>query len=318
MANLVGSRGYNSSYRGANAPSGFYEVFTSDFGEPAPAAPSLTYEAGSGSIASSTTHVQVTWITAEGVSLPSVDAAVNVATGSGAVQVVQPAVPSNGATIIGWQIYSNTSATTKLNSAGTSPATTTFNTSSGVVTGLLLSNTTVLVTGIGTGAAVPSVDASGNQSPLPQIGPQASADYDFIVPNTASKFKVQKPVGFSRPDGTAETPKITLSANMDCIEPLYPGATPGSSAYTQQSVAPGTYMVLNGTLYVATQTGSQNTAASFIGAAAFNTTKGATTTDGSVIWTSLGKACLVRAHFANVSASSTLAPVAQEYDLFVF
>jgi hypothetical protein len=73
-------------------------------------------------------------------------------------------------------------------------------------------------------------------------------------------------------------------------------------------------MVMNGYLFQATVGGT--TAATFIGWSSFNTTKGATTTDGSLTWTSLGKAILIRARFANISTTSAT-PVQQEYDLFL-
>lgn len=312
------SRGYTSSYRGAQAPSAFYEVLSSDFGEPAPAAPSLTYHAGSGSLATGTAYVQVTWITAEGVSLPSTEAVAGLAAGSAAVTVAQPTVPTTGQTIIGWQIYSAaTTADELLNTvaASSTPSPAPIVTTEGNETGYPIATTSVLLKVFGTGVAVPTIDHSGIQTAFPSVAPNSTADYDFIVPNSGSLWKTYKPVQFIRPNGNPETVGISLSANLDCISPLYPGATPGTSTYTQVSVANGTYMVMNGSLFQATQAGTQSTAATFIGGAAFQVTKGATVTDGSVTWTCLGKAVLVRAHFANAS-SSAATPTQQHYDLF--
>lgn len=325
MSNITGSRGFNSAYRGSNAPGAFYAVFTGDFGEPAPAAPSLTYHAGSGSLATGTAHVKVTWITAEGISLPSVDAAVQVSASTGAVTVAQPTVPTNGATVIGWQIYSQGSATTALNTTGTAPAPAPIATSEGPETGFPVATTSVLLEAYGTGGAVPTIDASGAQPALPSVPASGtataaggSADYYFIVPNSGSQWKNYKVVGVERPDSVVETAGISASYPFDCQSPLYPGATPGAATYTQVSVAPGTYMVMNGILFVASQTGSQNTAATFVGAAAFqNIAKGSTVTDGSVIWTSLGRATLVHARFENTGNAAAI-PAAQEYDLMQF
>ena len=63
-------------------------------------------------------------------------------------------------------------------------------------------------------------------------------------------------------------------------------------------VAAGTYTVLNGYLFIASTGGT--TATTFIGFSKFNTSRGATTADGSVVWTSYGKAGLVRFDFGNV------------------
>jgi hypothetical protein len=123
-------------------------------------------------------------------------------------------------------------------------------------------------------------------------------------------------------DGIGETLDVTLN-HLDFIQPVYPGAAnepqgganPPSSTYTQASVATGTYMVMNGYLFVATQATTSNTATTFIGWTAFNTTKGKTTTDGSVTWTCLGKAGLIRFQFGNVNASAKI-PTASDYEIF--
>ena len=313
MANISSSRGFNSSYRGAQGPSAFYEVLTSDFGAPAPGVPTLTYFNTSGSIASSTASFKITWITQEGVSAASAEASVNVSSSSGGgVNVVHPTVPTGGQTVIGWQIYSATaSGAEKLDNAATSssPAPVSITTNSGIVTGYLVNTTTVLVENVGSGSGVPAIDQSGIQPALPSVAGASTADYYFIVPNSGSLWKTFKPVYTDRPDEITETSGISISLPLDCYSPLYPGATPGSGStggtnYTQVSVAPGTYMVMNQTLFVANQTGSQNTAATFIGGSAFAVSKGTVVTDGSVTWLCLGKAVLVKARFNNVTASA--------------
>ena len=319
MANITGTKGYNSSYRGSNPPGAFYAIYTSDFGEPAPAAPSLTYEAGTGSLATGTAHVKVTWITAEGVSLPSADAAVAVSASTGGVLIAQPTVPTSGATIIGWQVYSQGSSGTLLNTvaASTVPAPSTIVTNGGNVTGFPIATTSVVLDVYGTGAVVPTIDASGIQTAYPSIAANTTVDYYYIVPNAASQWKTYKAVDFIQPDSVTQTVGIVLGGNMDFVQPLYPGATPGVSTYTSVSVNNGVYMVMNGYLFQATQAGAGTTATAFIGWAAFKTTEGATTTDGTVTWTSKGKAGLVRAHFGNITAGA-LVPATQQVDLFQF
>lgn len=322
----VSSRGYNSSFRGALNPSAFYQVGGSDFGQPAPGTPSLAYNSGAGSLAMSTAHVKITWITTEGESLPSAEATAAISASSGAFTITQPTVPSGagqGATVVGWRVYSSAAASSEeLNSSAlsTTQAQSTFviNKRGGgtsTLTGFPIATTAVQVLIYGTGATVPTIDGSGIQTAFPSVPPNTTADYDFIVPNSGSQWKTYKPVNFQRPNGEPETAGISLSANLDCISPLYPGATPGATTYTQVTVANGVYMVMNGYLFQATQAGSQSTATTFIGWAAFNTTIGGTTTDGSVTWTCLGKAVLVRAHFANSTASAAY-PQQQQYDLF--
>ena len=323
MANIVSSKGYSSSYRGSNAPGAFYQILTSDFGEPIPGAPTLTVRTASGTISSTTSNVQLTWITAEGVSLPSTNTGILVNSADGGVSIVQPTVPANGSPVIGWQVYSQGSTGAPLlNTAGIVPAPVSIKTNGGTVTGFAVATTTLFQNSFGTGAGVPTIDQSGIQPALPTVpayntgaAPGGTADYYFIIPNSGSLWKNYKAVGVMRPDSVVETSGISAAYPFDCQSPLYPGATPGSATYTQESVAPNTYMVMNGNLFISTQTGSQNTAGTFIGGAAFNVAKGTIVTDGSVTWLCLGKATLVHARFEN-STSSAATPVAQEYDLW--
>jgi hypothetical protein len=322
MAPITSTRGYDSSYRGSNTPGAFYQILASDFGELPPGVPALTVRTASGTITSTTSNIQLTWITAEGVSLPSTSTGILVNSADGGVSIVQPTVPTNGATVIGWQVYSQGSTgAPKLNTAGIVPAPQNFVTTSGTVVGFPVNTTTLFQNSFGTGAGVPTFDQSGIQPPLPSITAadltaSGTADYDFIVPNSGSQWKVYKPVDYIRPQGVAETAGVSLAGNLDCIAPLYPGATPGTSTYTQVGVAEGTYMVMNGTLFIATSV-AQTTAATFIGGAAFAVAKGTVVTDGTVTWLSLGKAVIVRAHFIN-NSNAAQTPVAQEYDLFEF
>jgi len=152
----------------------------------------------------------------------------------------------------------------------------------------------------------PSV--TGIQNPLPFIPGESTVDWIGILPNMGSEWKVQKSVDYDRPQGLTEPAGIAID-NVDCIAPLYPG----TSTVVVVRINASAYFVMNGYLFQATTGGT--TATTFIGWPAFNTIKGATTTDGTVVWTSKGKAVLVRIRFANYSTTPA-SPVAQEYDFF--
>jgi hypothetical protein len=324
---MAGSKGYNSRAYVSNAPGAFYVIYASDFGATVPAL--VTLVSGTTAAASLSTtgdvFVKTTWITAEGESVASneVSIAINTTTTTHYVNVQQPIVPTNGQTVLGWRIY--TSYTTGAELLNTAPDTTTFTTTQGALAGIALSSNTsaqVQILAIGAGSALPTFDQSGVQSPLVSIAANTTANYYAVVPNSGSQWKQQKSVNFMKSDGIAETTGIVLN-HLDFIQPVYPGAsgqpaggtTPPSATYTQATVAPGTYMVMNGYLFIATQATSTTTAATFIGWSAFNTIKGKTTTDGNVTWTSLGKAGLIRFDFGNVS-TGTLTPTALTYELF--
>lgn len=302
------SQGYNSSYRGSNAPGAFAHFPASVFGVAVPGLinGNLAYNAGAGSLAMGTAFAKLTWITKEGESLPSAEAQVTISAATGAFTITIPTAPAG---VIGFRVYSaGTTGAEELNTSAlsTTQAQQNFVTNQGTLSGFPIADTTVQVLIYGTGAAVPVVDHSGILPALPSIAANTTAIYDFVVPNTGSQWKVQKVVDFSRPDGTQETTGISIG-QVDCIAPVYPGVN--------TVVATGAFTVLNGYLFEATTGGT--TAATFIGFSKFNLTKGATTTDGSVTWTSLGKAVLLRAVFSN-STTGALTPVAQTYDFLQF
>ena len=322
------SRGYNSRASVANAPSAYYGIAASDFGATIPTL--VTLVSGTTTLGTLSTtgsvFVQTTWVTAEGESVASneVSIAINTTTTTHYVAVQQPIVPTNGQTVLGWRIYSAyVTATEKLNAA---PDTTNITTTNGgVIAAIAISTNTsaqIQILAIGAATSAPSVDRSGIQAPLPVITANTTKIYYAVVPNTSSQWKQQKSVDFMKSGGVVETTGVVLN-HLDYIQPIYPGASgqpaggtnPPVSTYTQATVAPGTYMVMNGYLFVATQAASNTTATTFIGWAAFNTTKNATTADGNVTWTCLGKAGLIRFDFGNVSGSS-VTPTAMSYELF--
>ena len=301
------SKGYNSSFRGALPPSAFAEVLQSDFGQVGGAAPGLTGGSG-GSLATTTGRVGITWITTEGESAISTEATVSVTGATGSISVAQPTVPTNGATVLGWRVYSSSGAagSALLNVAANSTTQVQSNivTQQGTLLAFPVATATVVVLIYGTGQAEPGTDLSGIQQALQSVGANTSTDYYFRIPNSSSKWRMQFTPDYTRPQGLPDPTGITAGP-CDVVAPLYQG--------TAQSVSLGAYMVMGGYLYLATTAGT--TAATFIGGPAFIQSKGSTTTDGTVVWTSYGKAVLIRLRFTNGSATAQI-PAAQEYDFF--
>ena len=186
--------------------------------------------------------------------------------------------------------------------------------------GFPVATTTTFLNSFGTGAAVPAIDQSGIQPALPTVVAATGstqgniATATFIVPNSGSQWKNYKSVGVMRPDSVTENFGISSNYPWDCQSPLYPGATPGASTYTVAAVAAGTYMTMNGNLFIATSV-AQTTNATFIGGPAFAVSKGTTVTDGTVTWLCLGKAVVIKALYENAGTAASQ-PVAQEMDLY--
>ena len=150
------------------------------------------------------------------------------------------------------------------------------------------------------------------QSALPAIAASESADFCVIVP-TQGNWRQQSAVGYVLPDGTPQSAGISIS-DMSISNPLYPGV--GIAVVT--GTVPTSFCVLSGYLYRCTTSGT--TAATFIGGGAFKQTKGATTNDGTVVWTSQGKATIIVIHFTNSIALASPPvngiPAAMEIDFF--
>lgn len=198
-------------------------------------------------------------------------------------------VTSNGFAIAGWSAGNVVISSTNPMSSGGSQG---YNTRASVSKG------------VGSFAIIEATDFGASQAAFPSIGAFSTADYYAIVPNGAGEWKVQKSVGYMRSDGLADPAGIILGG-LDCLAPIYPGVGVG--------VVANTFMILNGYLFKAIIGGTTNP--TFMGFSRFNLTKNATTSDGSVVWTSAGKAILVRFRFQNVSGSAAT-PTTQTYELY--
>jgi hypothetical protein len=179
------------------------------------------------------------------------------------------------------------------------------------------------------GASAPSAyaqvltsDFGTIQNSLPSVVASDSYGYCFKIPNTGSQWRSQSCVHFVRPDQITETVGVGIES-CDVVQPTNPGwngtvyspATITGQTINSAACTVGIYMVLNGYLYQATNTGSGTQATSPLAPGAFNRTKGATTTDGTVVWTSCGKAVLIVARFSNATAVAAV-PTAMQYDFF--
>lgn len=266
-----------------------------------------------GTYVGSTSLTMPTGITLDAQGVPSAmfifiaGSTINLASGQ-SVTLVNGAQADN----VVWVVGSSFTSVATSNMVGNILATTSVTLGGGTLIGR------ALAVGSGNGAvsisAATVVTSSGGafvagiQNPLPLVPAESTADFVAIVANTGSQWKTQKTVHFARPNGTTETAGIVIDG-IDCISPVYPGtSTVLAAGFTAAS-----YMVMNGYLFNVTTGGT--TAATFIGFSNFKTAKGATTTDGTVVWTSLGKAAIVRIRFGNVSITAGT-PINQEYDLW--
>jgi hypothetical protein len=283
--------------RSANPVSAYYPVARQDWGVLAPGTTGTAFSAGAnltnvgsgGSLATSTGAFKITWVTAIGESLPSVEA-----TNAGAQLNAQP--------IIGWKIYSGNGAGNELANeaaAGLSVALSTLTTQRGAtLTYIPIATTSATVKVYGAGAAPPVVNTSGIQFALPAITTNVTSDLFIKVP---VPFNIARPVLFDRPNATADAAGISLQA-VDCVAPLWAASTAFNA---------GDFIVVGNLLFQCTTAGTTGALAAvpnFAGSAQYGTV-----TDNTATWTNLGRWHLLRLRFANLSGS-TAQPTANEFN----
>jgi hypothetical protein len=304
------------SYAHVSAPPGsYYQIKANDWGDLAPGtnngegtwgAANLAYNASGGSLAMGTAYVEITYITAQGESLPSAEASKTISAGSGAVTITLPTTPPANA--LGWRVYSGSSSGGELlnvSGASTTQAQQNFSTTQGTLAGFPIATTAVQVLVYGAGAAVPTINKSGIQPALPSIGAATTADIYLIV---SRNYRCDREVLSIRPSGIADVAGVALE-QMDCIGPTWKAST-AITVYQGASVAQSSFLVLSGVLFACTTAG---TTASTV--PTFNFAIGGTTTDGTAVWTCIGYRGLVRMRWSNATSGS-LQPAAQEYDLY--
>ena len=313
------------SVRAASPVSEHHLIKASDFGVIAPGGNgtttdggwgngNLAYNAGGGSLGSSTANCKITYVTAQGESTASSNATVSIAAGSGAFTITFPVLPAstsgspevNAAPILGFRVYSASSSTTLLNATTDFDATTqgllkTIVTTNGSITNVIPAGTaTAQVKVYGTGAGVPVVNLTGIQQPMPVISANSSADVFWLVKRT---FRVQKIVEWIRPNSSAD-PAGFAPAVMDCVGPLWPAST---------SVSAGAFILVNNVVFMCTVAGT--TSSTIPAGLTTRPAKLTTVTDNGATWTSQGEVDIVRARFSNTTGSAGQ-PISQEYDLF--
>lgn len=308
----------NAQSKLAQPVSAYYPVARQDWGVLAPGTTGTAFSAGAnltnvgsgGSLATSTGAFKITWVTAIGESLPSVEATVSVTGGpSGSVTVALASVGStntgaqlNAQPIIGWRIYSGNGSGNELaNEAAASLSVTlsTLITQRGATLSYIpIATTSATVKVYGAGAAPPVVNTSGIQFALPAITTNATSDLFIKVP---VPFNVNKPVVYTRPNAVADASGISLQA-VDCLAPLWAASTAFSA---------GDFIVVGNILFQCTTAGTTsaaNAVPNFVGSAQYGTV-----TDNTATWTNLGRWHLLRLRFANLSGS-TAQPTANEFD----
>jgi hypothetical protein len=303
--------------RSANPVSAYYPVARQDWGVLAPgttgtafsAGANLTASASGGSLATTTGAFKITWITAIGESLPSVEATVSVTGATGSVTVSLASVGStntgaqlNAQPIIGWKIYSGSGSGNELANeaaASLSVALSTLTTQRGAtLTYIPIATTSAVVKVYGAGAAPPVVNTSGIQFALPAITTNVTSDLFIKVP---VPFNVARSVLFDRPNATADAAGISLQA-VDCVASLWAASTAFNA---------GDFIVVGNILFQCTTAGTTGALAAvpnFAGSAQY-----ATITDNTATWTNLGRWHLLRLRFANLSGS-TAQPTANEFN----
>ncbi len=306
--------------RQANAGAAYYPVARQDWGVLAPGATGTAFANGNltnvgsgGSLANGSFFAKITWVTALGETIPSAEGTVTVTGGpSGSVTIALGATGSlntgaqlNAQPIIGWRIYSGSTTNTELaNEAANSLSVTlsTLVTKRGTTLKYIpIATTSATVLILGAAQALPVVNTSGVQDPLPAITTNVTADLNVRVP---VPFNIGRPTLYARPNPTADASGISIEG-VDCVAPLWPQST---------SVTQGTsYIVVGNVLWQCTVSGTTgSTIPNFAGSA---NSQYATLTDNTATWQNLGRFHLLTLRFANLSGS-TAQPTANEYDFW--
>lgn len=306
--------------RTASPVSGGHLVRSSDWGVLPPGATGTAFSAGAnltasssgGSLATTTGAFKITWITANGESLPSVEATVSVTGATGSVTVALASVGStnagtqlNAAAILGWKIYSGSGTGNELANEAAASLSVALSTlvlpNGNTLTYIPIATTSAVVKVYGAGVAPPTHNSSGVQLPLPNIGANNSADLFVVVTRS---FRPQKEVNWIRPSSSADAGGLLVSL-MDCVAPNWPQST----AVTADS----NFIIVNSVAFICTIGGT--TASAIPTGLTTRPAKGTLVTDNGATWMSLGEAALVRTRFSNTTGTAGQ-PLAQEYNLF--
>jgi hypothetical protein len=308
----------NAQSKGSQPTSAYYPVARQDWGVLAPGTTGAAFSAGSnlsasasgGSLATTTGAFKITFITAIGESLPSVEATVAVTGATGSVTVslasltLNVGAQLNAQPIIGWKIYSGSGSGNELANEAAASLSVTLSTlitqRGATLTYIPIATTSAVVKVYGAGAAPPVVNTSGIQSALPAITTNSTSDLQIKVP---VPFNAEgRTTNYSRPNASADAAGISLQA-VDCVAPLWAQSTAFSA---------GAFIVVGNILFQATTGGT--TGSSFPSTLLASAQYG-TVTDGSVVWTNLGRWHVLTLRFANLSGS-TAQPTANEYDFW--
>jgi hypothetical protein len=267
-----------------------------------------------GSLANGSFFTKITWVTALGETTPSAEGTVTVTGGpSGSVTIALGSTGSlntgaqlNAQPIIGWRIYTGSTTNTELaNEAAASLSVAMLSIQikrgGGTLLYIPIATTSATVKVLGAGAALPVVNTSGVQDPLPAITTNVTADVNVRVP---VPFNIGRPTTYARPNATADASGISVEG-MDCVAPLWPQST----AVTQGT----SYIVINNVLWQCIISGT--TGSSVPNFAGSNNTLYATLGDNGATWQNLGRWHLLTLRFANLSGS-TAQPTANEYDFW--
>ena len=307
--------------RQAQPGSAYYAVARQDWGVLAPGATgtafgngNLTNVGSGGSLANGNFFAKITWVTALGETTPSAEGTVTVTGGpSGSVTIALGSTGSlntgaqlNAQPIIGWRIYTSSTTGTELANeaaASLSVALSSITTKrGGTLLYIPIATTSATVKVLGAGAALPVVNTSGVQDPLPAITTNVTADVSVRVP---IGFNIGRPTLFARPNATADASGISVEG-VDCVAPLWPQST----AVTQGT----SYIVVQNVLWQCIVSGTTGSSIP----AGFGTSANtlyATVTDNTATWQNLGRFHVLTLRFANLSGS-TAQPTANEFDFW--